>query len=47
VRTNGIDGLIRMLEDKNRQNEPAARASEATKLARLLLIHGASRSSQT
>lgn len=47
VHANGIDGLIRMLEDKNRQNEPAARASEATKLARLLLIHGASRSSQT
>ena len=46
VRTSGIDGLIRMLEDKNRQNEPAARASDATKLVPLLLIHGASRASQ-
>jgi phospholipid transport system substrate-binding protein len=46
VRASGIDGLIRMLEDKNRQNEPAARASDATKLAPLLLIHGASRSFQ-
>jgi len=46
VSTSGIDGLIRMLEDKNRQNEPAARASDATKLAPLLLTHGAARASQ-
>ena len=41
-----LDRVVRLhsaLEDKNRQNEPA---SDATKLAPLLLIQGASRSSQ-
>jgi len=46
VRTSGIDGLVKLLEDKNRQNEPAARASDAAKLAPVLLIYGASRSPQ-
>jgi len=45
VRTSGIDGLIKSLEDKNRQNEPAAHAPEA-KLAPVFLIYGVSRSSQ-
>ena len=45
VRTSGIDGLIKSLEDKNRQNEPAARTPEA-KLAPVFLIYGVSRSSQ-
>ena len=46
VRTSGIDGLVKLLEDKNRQNEPAARAGDAAKLAPVLLIYGASRSPQ-
>ena len=46
VRTSGIDGLVKSLEDKNRQNEPAARAPDAAKLAPVLLIYGASRPSQ-
>jgi hypothetical protein len=43
TRCSGIAGLVRMLEDKNRQNEPA---SDPTMLATLLLTHGAGRSSQ-
>ena len=46
VRTSGIDGLVKSLEDKNRQNEPAARATDPAKLAPVLLIYGASRPSQ-
>jgi hypothetical protein len=45
VRTSGIDGLIKSLEDKNRQNAPAARAPEA-KLAPVFLIYGVAGSSQ-
>ena len=41
VRTNGIDGLIKSLEDKNRQN--GARVSSAAKLAPVLLIYGGAR----
>jgi hypothetical protein len=43
TRCSGIAGLVRMLENKNRQNEPAP---DATMLATLLLTHGAGRSSQ-
>jgi len=43
VRTGGIDGLIKTLDDKNRQNRGGAEAIEASKLAPLLLIYGAPR----
>jgi phospholipid transport system substrate-binding protein len=46
VRTSGIDGLIKALEDKNRQNAPGASEADAAKLAPVLLIYGVSRSSQ-
>jgi phospholipid transport system substrate-binding protein len=46
VRASGIDGLLKTLEDKNRQNESGARAPETARLAPMLLIYGASRSSQ-
>jgi phospholipid transport system substrate-binding protein len=45
VRASGIDGLIKALEDKNRQNEAGASAADAGKLAPVLLIYGISRSS--
>jgi phospholipid transport system substrate-binding protein len=38
VRTGGIDGLIRMLSDKN-QNNQAIQSNQAGKLAPLLLIY--------
>ena len=41
VRTSGIDGLIKTLEDKNRQN--GGSASGAAKLAPVLLIYGGAR----
>jgi len=44
VRANGIDGLIKALEDKNRQNDAAA--AGAAKLVPVFLIYGAARSSQ-
>jgi phospholipid transport system substrate-binding protein len=40
VRTSGIDGLIKALEDRNRQN--LSRTSDAVKLAPLLMIYGGS-----
>jgi phospholipid transport system substrate-binding protein len=43
VRASGIDGLVKSLEDKNRQNEAAA-GVDAVKLAPVLLIFGASQS---
>ena len=46
VRSSGIEGLVKTLEDKNRQNEAGAGAADAAKLAPVLLIHGISRSSQ-
>ncbi|HYR32967.1 MAG TPA: ABC transporter substrate-binding protein [Burkholderiales bacterium] len=46
VRANGIDGLIKALEDKNRQNEVAASAADAARLAPVFLIYGVSRTSQ-
>jgi phospholipid transport system substrate-binding protein len=46
VRSSGIDGLITTLGDKNRQNESGTRAPDAARLAPVLLILGASRSSQ-
>ncbi|HEY5897645.1 MAG TPA: ABC transporter substrate-binding protein [Burkholderiales bacterium] len=42
VRTSGVDGLIKTLEDKNRQNA-AAVGIDASKLAPVLMIYGASR----
>jgi phospholipid transport system substrate-binding protein len=44
VRTSGIDGLIRALAEKNRQNT-AARI-DAAKLAPVLMLYGASRSAK-
>ena len=41
VRTGGIDGLIRALDEKNRQND--SRAAGAPGLAPVLLLYGASR----
>jgi phospholipid transport system substrate-binding protein len=46
VRSSGIDGLVKSLEDKNRQNELGASAADAAKLAPVLLLYGVSRSSQ-
>jgi phospholipid transport system substrate-binding protein len=46
VRASGIDGLIKALADKNRQNEAGASAAETAKLVPVLLIYGVSRSSQ-
>jgi len=46
VRSSGIDGLVKSLEDKNRQNEPGARPIDAAKLAPVLAVYGASRPSQ-
>jgi phospholipid transport system substrate-binding protein len=43
VRDSGIDGLIKSLDEKNRQNERSANAAQAGKLAPVLLIYGASR----
>jgi phospholipid transport system substrate-binding protein len=45
VRTGGIDGLIKSLADKNRQNERGAAAADAGKLAPVLL-YGASRAAK-
>jgi phospholipid transport system substrate-binding protein len=42
VRTAGVDGLIRALDEKNRQNAAGA-ASAADTLAPVLLLHGAAR----
>jgi phospholipid transport system substrate-binding protein len=39
VRASGIDGLIRTLKDKNQQNEGAANAPVAPKLAPVLMIY--------
>jgi len=47
VRASGIDGLIKALGDKNRQNEAGASAAEAGKLVPVLLIYGVSRSPQS
>jgi phospholipid transport system substrate-binding protein len=44
VRTSGIDGLIKALEDKNYQNQSST--SGAAKLAPVLLIYGAARAAQ-
>lgn len=41
ARAGGIDGLIKSLSDKNRQNEAAARGAAAGKLAPLLMIYSA------
>jgi phospholipid transport system substrate-binding protein len=46
VRASGIDGLIKALEDKNRQNEVGASAADALRLAPVFLTYGVSRSSQ-
>jgi phospholipid transport system substrate-binding protein len=46
VRANGIDGLIKALEDKNRQNEVGASAADAVRLAPVFLTYGVSRSPQ-
>jgi phospholipid transport system substrate-binding protein len=46
VRTGGIDGLIKSLEDKNRQNEAGAGAADAAKLAPVLLLYGGARTLQ-
>lgn len=43
VRAGGIDGLIRTLAEKNRQNQHGANATDASKLAPVLMIYGASR----
>jgi phospholipid transport system substrate-binding protein len=45
VRTGGIDGLIKSLADKNRQNEGSA-AADAARLAPVLFIYGASRAAK-
>jgi phospholipid transport system substrate-binding protein len=46
VRASGIDGLIKALEDKNRQNEVGASAADAVRLAPVFLTYGVSRSPQ-
>jgi phospholipid transport system substrate-binding protein len=46
VRTGGIDGLIKSLEDKNRQNEAGAGAADTAKLAPVLLLYGGARTLQ-
>jgi phospholipid transport system substrate-binding protein len=46
VRASGIDGLVRSLEDKNRQNERGASAADAARLAPVFLIYGVAGSSQ-
>ena len=43
VRESGIDGLIRALEDKNRQNRAAGSGPQAVHLAPVLLLYGAPR----
>jgi phospholipid transport system substrate-binding protein len=43
VRESGIDGLIRALEDKNRQNGTGRNGVQAAPLAPVLLLYGASR----
>ena len=43
VRTSGIDGLIKSLEDKNRQNGAGKSAIDAAKLAPVLLLYRGSR----
>jgi phospholipid transport system substrate-binding protein len=43
VRSSGIEGLVRMLEDKNRQNERGASAIDAAALVPVLLIYGGAR----
>jgi len=45
VRAEGIDGLIKALADKNRQNQAGAGA-DATQLAPVLMIYGAPRAAQ-
>jgi phospholipid transport system substrate-binding protein len=46
VRASGIDGLIKALEDKNRENGAAAPAASVGRLAPVLLIYGGARSQQ-
>ena len=43
VREDGIGGLIRALEDKNRQNPAGVNGSHAARLAPVLLLYGAPR----
>ena len=43
VRESGIDGLIRALEDKNRQNPAGGNGPQAARLAPVLLLYGAPR----
>jgi phospholipid transport system substrate-binding protein len=40
VRSSGIDGLVKTLEDKNRQNERGASGIDASALMPVLLIYG-------
>jgi phospholipid transport system substrate-binding protein len=44
VRSSGIDGLVKSLDDKNRQNESGTNG--AAKLAPVLLMYGAARKAQ-
>jgi phospholipid transport system substrate-binding protein len=46
VRSSGIDGLVKSLADKNRDNASGARSPDAAKLAPVLLMYGAARASQ-
>jgi phospholipid transport system substrate-binding protein len=46
VRASGIDGLIKALADKNRQNGGGMSAIDGAKLAPVLMLYGASRSAQ-
>jgi phospholipid transport system substrate-binding protein len=46
VRASGIDGLVKSLADKNQENASGARAPDPAKLAPVLLIYGAARTSQ-
>jgi phospholipid transport system substrate-binding protein len=46
VRSSGIDGLVKSLADKNRENASGARAPDAARLAPVLLMYGAARASQ-
>jgi len=43
VRAEGIDGLIRALEAKNRQNHAGASGADAARLAPMIMLRGAAR----
>jgi phospholipid transport system substrate-binding protein len=46
VRASGIDGLIKLLEDKNLRNDTGAGAAGAAKLAPVLMIYGGPRAAR-